>query len=204
VRLVISHAVSAVKRISVAVTLTSVIGCGGSATQPSSDGQVQVAGSVRDFLTNVAIGGARVSIGNATATADPNGVYSLTVPAGEHQVSIDGESIGPASMKDRTYRGDFYVHLNGCIARYGTVVDTRTRRPVANASVSVAGLFPVPTVATDRAGWFRLTLGCSGVTCIGSNTTYVLITHPDYVNRFSGEGRSLCLVQRADYELEPR
>ena len=199
----ISHAVPAVKRISIAVTLTAVIGCGGSATQPSSDDQVQVAGSVRDFQTNAAIGGALVTIGNASATTDPNGVYSLTVPAGEHQVSIDGESIGPASMKDRTYRGDFYVHMNGCVARYGTVVDKQTLRPVANASVSVSGSVPA-TVATDRAGWFRLSLGCPGVTCIGSNTTYVLITHPDYVNRFSGEGRSLCLVKRTDYELEPR
>jgi hypothetical protein len=102
----------------IAIVLTGAIGCGGSATQPSSDGQVQVAGSVRDLQTNAAIGGALVTIGNATATTDPNGVYSVTVPVGQHQVSIDGESIGPVNMKDRTYRGDFYVHVNGCIARY--------------------------------------------------------------------------------------
>src|ERR1700704_2342384 len=49
-----------------------------------------------------------------------NGTYSLTVPAGDQHISVDGESVADVAMKDRTYRGDFYVQLTGCVARYGT------------------------------------------------------------------------------------
>src|SRR6266849_6140060 len=130
-----SSLVSTFRRTLVAAILaSSPIGCSGSLTQPptqpSWDGQVRVAGSVLDFRTNAAIGGARVTIGDATVATDDSGVYSLTVPAGNNNVSIDGESIGVVNMKDRTYRGDFYVHGTGCIARYGTVVDSETRQPV--------------------------------------------------------------------------
>lgn len=176
-----------------------VIGCGGSPTQPG-DGQVQVAGSVRDFRTNAVVGGAHVTIGNATATTDASGVYSLTVQAGEQRVSVDGESIAVVNLKDRTYRGDFFVHLTGCIARYGTVVDSWTRRPVPGATVSVGGV----SVATDRAGWFRLSLGCPGVPCVGFNTTFLTITHADYRNGSFVAGRGVCFVERVDYELQPR
>jgi hypothetical protein len=50
-------------------------------------------------------------------------------------------------------RGDFCVHVTGCIARYGTVVDNRTRRPVCGATVAVGGI----TAGTDPTGWFDAT-----------------------------------------------
>jgi hypothetical protein len=153
-----------------------------------------------DFRTNAAISGARVTIGDATVATDESGVYSLTVPAGGQNVSIDGESIGVVNMKDRTYCGDFYVHGTGCIARYGTVVDSETRQPVVGARVSVAGV----TVATDYAGWFRLTLGCPGTACVGFYTTFLSITHPKYVDGSFIAGRGVCFVERVDYELKPR
>jgi hypothetical protein len=188
------------RRISIAVMLAGeAIGCG-SPTQPGSNGQVQVAGTVRDFQTNAAVGGARVTFDNVTAMTDANGVYSLTVQAGQYTISIDGERIAVVNLKDRTYRGDVYVHLTGCIARYGTVVDSWTRRPVPSATVSVGGM----SVVTDRAGWFRLSLGCPGVPCIGFNTTFLTITHPDYRSGSFIAGRGVCFVERVDYELEPR
>jgi hypothetical protein len=192
VRLVIS---------SVVVMLTAAaIGCGGSSIEPSPDGQVRVAGSVLDFQSSAAVGGAHVNIGRATATTDPSGVYSLTVPVGEYQVSIDGESIGFVKMVDRTYRGDFYVHITGCVARYGTVLDRQRSRPVSGASVSLSGV----TVMTDRTGWFQLTLGCAGAACVGFGTTILSITHRDYVSGSFVAGRGVCFVQRVDYDLTPR
>jgi hypothetical protein len=193
------------------IVATGAIGCGGSPTQPSApptlpsssptppswDGQVQVVGSVWDFRTDRAIRGASVTIGTTTARTDATGAYSLTIPAGQQRVSIDGESIGFVRMKDRTYRGDFYVHVTGCVARYGTVVDSQSRQPVSGATVSVRGA----TTATDDAGWFVLSFGCPGVPCIGYNTTQVSVTHPSYVSGSFPDGRGVCFVHRVDYEL---
>ena len=72
-----------------------------------------------------------------TSTTSASGAYSLSAAAGEQAASIDGEAVGVLTLKDRTYRGDFYVRSNGCVARYGIVVDQQTQRPVAGATVSV-------------------------------------------------------------------
>jgi len=182
--------------------------CGGSPTQPW-DGQVRVAGAVRDFRTNAAIGGARVTIGDAAATTDRGGLYALSVPAGEHPFSIDGEAFSPLTMRDPTYRGDFFVHVTGCVARYGTVVDTRSRRPVSGAALSLSPVVGAP-VTTDQTGWFQVTAGCDVQRlpdlgpCVGFNTTLLFVTHPNYVTRSFPVGRGFCGVDRVDYELDPR
>jgi len=176
------------------------IACGGSPTQPSWDGQVRVVGSLRDFQTNAVIGGRRVTIGTATAVTDPGGLYSLTVPAGQHRVSVDDVPIAAVDMNDPTYRGDFYAPAVGCIARYGTVVDSLARRPVSGATVSVGGR----TAASDQTGWFHVSLGCPGVPCIGINTTFLSISHPRYKTALFPAGRGVCAVQRVDYELKRR
>jgi len=159
-----------------------------------------VTGTVRDFQSNVGIAGARIRIGSATATTDPVGVYSLAVETGQQPVSIDDESLGLVILNDRTYRGDFFGHIAGCIARYGTIVDRQTRRPVSGAAVSGGGV----TTATDQTGWFRLILGCPGTVCVGINTTFLVITHPNYVNGSFPAGRGICRVERVDYELDRR
>jgi len=40
--------------------------------------------------------------------------------------------------------------------------------------------------------------------CIGFNTTFVTVTHPDYRNGSFVAGRGVCFVERVDYALEPR
>jgi hypothetical protein len=196
-----SHLTSRIRRILLAVALlTSGIGCGGSPTEPTWDGRVQVAGTIRDFQTNAAIAGARVMIGSETANADSSGRYSLAVAPGAQRVFVDDESVALVTPANRTYRGDFFGHLSGCIARYGTIADKQTREPVAGATVSVGGV----TTATDQTGWFRVSLGCPGSACVGSNTTFLTITHPNYVNASFPAGRGICLVSRVDYELDRR
>ena len=82
------------RRATLAVSLAAgVIACGDSSTQPSWDGQVRVAGSVLDFRTHAPVGGARITIGGATAATEASGGYSLNVAAGEQRVSVDGELI---------------------------------------------------------------------------------------------------------------
>jgi hypothetical protein len=200
--LMMSSLISGFRPNSIAVILAGgVIACSASPTQPSWDGQVRVTGSIRDFPTDAAINGARVTIGNTRATTDANGTYSLAVPAGDQHISVDGESVADVAMKDRTYRGDFYVHLTGCVARYGTVIDKQTRQTVSGANLFFAGS-RVPVV-TDQTGWFRFSLGCPGTLCIGFNTSFVTITQPDYRDGLGVLGRGVCRVERADYELDP-
>jgi len=189
------------RRASIAIVLACCVsGCGGSPTEPPWDGFVRVAGTVRDFRTSAAVAGARVTIAGATGTTDAGGAYTLTVEAGEQTVSIDGATVATVNLKDRTYRGDFFVAATGCIARYGTVIDSLTRFSVAGASVSLSGT----TGTTDQTGWFRLNLGCSGELCLGFNTTFASVSHPNYVTGSFVAGRGVCGVSRVDYELTPR
>jgi hypothetical protein len=191
----------AIRRTSLAVVLvTAGSGCGGTPTEPTADGRVQVAGTIRDFQSNAALAGARVSIGSVTATTDSGGRYSLSVEAGAQRVFVDDESVALITPADRIYRGDFFGRLTGCVARYGTIIDRQTRRPVSGAAVSAGGV----TVATDQTGWFQMSLGCPGSPCVGMNTTFLTITHPNYTNASFPAGRGICLVSRVDYELDRR
>lgn len=182
------------------VLLISGIACGGSPTEPTWDGRVQVAGIIRDFQTNAAIAGARVAFGSETATTDSGGRYSLKVEPGSQRVFVDDESVALVTPTARTYRGDFFARVAGCIARYGTIVDKQTHQPVAGATVTAGGV----TTTTDQSGWFRVSLGCPGLACVGSNTTFLTITHPNYVDGSFPAGRGICFVARVDYELDRR
>jgi hypothetical protein len=125
-----------------ALLAAGVFGCSGSPTQPSWDGRVRVAGTVRDFVTSRTVSAATVLVGNGgasdvTATTDVSGAYSLTVPQGMYHVTINGESIADVTLQDPTYRGDFFIQVTGCIGRYGMILDSRTRQPVSGATVSL-------------------------------------------------------------------
>src|SRR5262245_53874246 len=124
----------------------------------------------------------------------------MSVASGSQRVVIDDETIGEIEMSAPTYRGDFYVHNAGCIARYGIVVDKATQRPVFGARISN----PYGSASTDSNGWFRVNLGCSGDTCAGFNTTFLYITHPNYADGQIMAGRGICFVSRMDIALEHR
>jgi len=169
---------------------------------------VRITGVVRDFRTNDLVPGALVTIGDVprkpvgAATTDVNGAYSVVVPAGQQLIAVDGEVVGAVILRDQTYRGDLLVHGNGCIGRYGTVVDSGTRRPVVSATASLTGV----TTTTDASGWFTLSLGCPGTICSGLDfgTTVLTVTHADYQNGSFVVGRGACRVERVDYELVRR
>jgi hypothetical protein len=189
-----------VRRIATATCVViATISCG-SPTEPSWNGQTEVVGSIRDFQSDAVIRGAHVTIGDSSTTTDATGRYSLTVPAGMPSISIDNESIGNVHMRDRTYRGDFFAKTTGCVGRYGTVSDTRTRRPIAGANISIGG----STAQTDKNGWFEMKLGCPNASCAGFNTTFGSVSHPDYATQSWVEGRGICSVTRVDYELNAR
>ena len=178
------------------------VACGGSPTEPSWDGRTQVNGIVLDSRTDAAVAQAHVAIGSAAAMTDSKGFYALSVAAGDQSVVIDDERIGTITLNSRAYRGDFYIHNAGCVARYGTVLDKNTQRPVVGATVS--SVYAQTAVATDYNGWFRLSLGCSGDACVGFNTTFLYVTHPNYLDGSFVAGRGVCFVERVDYQLQHR
>jgi hypothetical protein len=181
------------------VLLTAGTNCSRTPTEPW-DGQVRVTGSVLDFQTLGPVAGAAVVVGTAATTTNASGSYSLTVATGDLDLSLDGEWVGRVALKDRTFRGDLFAHGDGCVARYGTVVDQQTRQPVSGATVSVGSA----STRTDQAGWYRLDVGCPGTRCIGFNTTFVSVTHPSYADGMFVAGRGICSVNRTDYELAHR
>ena len=208
-----SRAVLILRRTFIAAILTTaVFGCGDSSptlpTEANGNGVVRVGGSVRDLRTNTLISGARVSLGTfdpsagsaAAATTAADGTYTLTVPPGGYLVSIDDESAGVVHLRIPAYRGDFFARTAGCIARYGTVIDKQSRRFIPGATVSLGG----GTATTDSSGWFAVILGCGGSPCIGFNTTFATISHPNYMTAEIPAGRGVCFAQRVDYELEKR
>jgi hypothetical protein len=142
-----------------ALLTAAVFGCSGSPMQPSWDGRVRVAGTVRDFATSGTVSAATVVVGNGggdiSATTDISGAYALTVPQGMYHVTINGESIADVTLRDATYRGDFFIRVTTCRGRYGVILDSRTRQPVSGATVSIGSPSQPPLATTDQTGWYQ-------------------------------------------------
>lgn len=177
---------------------------------PRAGASVTVSGSVVDFTTNAGVPGATVEFGGldgagrfvpaVTTVSDGTGRYKAAVAAGTFTiVEIDKAWIGQVQV-NQEYRGDFLVRFGTCVARYGTVADTLTLRPIAGATVTLAGT----TVATDANGWYRIDLGCPSNGLVGFNTTFVSVSHPDYPPRSFVAGRGVFGVSRMDLSLQKR
>ena len=168
---------------------------------PSSSG-VLVSGHVLDFVTNAVVPSATVVFGDVTTVTDSAGWYTLSVAApGRFEPVIDGRSVGVSRVTGSTYRGDFFVRSGTCVARYGTVADARTLRPVAGAAVSVSGTY---NGITGLDGWYRINLGCPALGVVGYNTTFIYVTHSNYVDYREVAGRGVGGVWRVDFELQRR
>ena len=100
-------------------------------------------------------------------------------------------------MTDAGYRGDLFVHLGTCVARYGIVADGLTLRPVAGARVSLLG----SSVITAIDGWYRIDFGCPTDGWVGFNTTFMNVTHPDYLDGSEITGRGVYSAERLDVWL---
>lgn len=137
---------------------------------------------------------------NETAVSDASGAYTMNVTAARYSPSVDGIAMGQAVVRGCSYRGDLLVHSGLCVARYGTVTNARTQRPVVDAAVSLGGR----TVKTASDGWYRIDLGCPAEGRYGFNTTLISVSHPDYVDYFGGVGRGVSKVYRLDLEIQPR
>ena len=186
------------------------------APSPATVGPVTVSGRVLEFSTNAGVPGAVVSFGTiengpfaavATATSNAAGSYTLSVPTIAQTpglqpwyVQVDGASIGLARLAVPVYRGDLFVRPGTCVARYGIVADGQTLRPIAGATVKLS----VGSDVTAIDGWYRIDFGCPANSLVGSNTTFMNITHPDYLDGSQVVGRGVYSVERIDVWLQRR
>jgi hypothetical protein len=192
-------------------------GCGTSPTAPT--GSVRVSGYVLAYTTNAGIPGATVifdpsegvfngatlvpSAAAIRGSTDGSGSYSVGVPAiGRHWVWVGDEFAGMTYVTGSAYRGDFLVRAGTCVARYGTVTDADTKKPVSGATVSIT--FSTATAMSGSDGWYRLDLGCPANGMFGFNTTELSVRHPGYADFSAGVGRGVVGVRRFDLELQRR
>ena len=184
------------RRIAVAAIISLATGCGGGPTGPTVD--VPVSGRVLDYATGAGVPGAAVAFGASTAVTDTNGLYSLVIPEiGHFQPAIDGRTVGFTQVTGPYYRGDFFVNTGTCVARYGTVTEVRTLRPIEGATVDLGG----KQVFTATDGWYRLDLECPISGLLGIGTTSMRVSHPKYLAVDPVVGKGLGGVSRLDVEL---
>ena len=171
---------------------------------------VPLSGRVIDFATNAGVPGVTIEFGYldlfgrfvaaAKAVSDGAGSYrAMNAPGYSALVQIDGTWRGEIQV-NYDYRGDFLVRTGTCVARYGTVADALTLRPVSGATVTLQGT----TALSGSNGWYRIDLGCPSSGVVGFNTTFLQASHPDYPSRSFIAGRGVSGVSRMDLSLQKR
>ena len=174
---------------------------------PAAPSPSVVRGTVLDFQTQTPITGAVVRIGadafagGTETVTDANGRYSVPQPAHTgmfYYFSINNSPAGRGYPAGVSYRGDWLVDNGTCVSRYGVVLNARTLRPIAGASVGSSAT----TTASD--GWYRTDWGCPSSGTIGFNTSILTASHPSYTSQQQVLGRGIQRVQRLDFLLEPR
>ena len=170
-----------------------------------------VRGTALDFQTQTPISGAIVRVstdpfaGGAETVTDSNGRYTLPQPPHTgmfYYFAINNSPAGRGYPAGANYRGDLLIDGGTCVSRYGVVIDARTLRPIAGASL---GSSPVGWSATTSGdGWYRIDGGCPSSGTIGFNTTFLTASHPSHISQQQVLGRGIQGVQRLDFLLEPR
>ena len=181
--------------------LLFTLSCGGSPSAPSDGEIVKISGVVQEFSTGTAVPGATVTFGTATAVTNASGVYQIAVPALEtHMPTVEGVRMGTSIVHGSSYRGDSLVHPGTCVARYGIVSDIGLHRPIAGATVVLDVAFS--STVTDAEGWYRIDAGCPPSGQVGTNTSAIRVSHPNYAPAGRAEGRGFTGVYRVDIQMQ--
>ena len=177
----------------------------------------RVSGIVLDFQTAKPLAGVVVGFATdfpqrpigmtETATSGADGRYSLLepppLPSGRPYVFVvDNQNVGRGYPRAANARsGDVAVDRGKCIARYGLVLDSRTFAPIVGATAR--SLTNQLRATTDQNGWYHIDWGC-GVGQLGFNTTWHVMSHPDYNSTNFASGRGISGNFREDVLLTPR
>jgi hypothetical protein len=183
----------------VAVALSS---CANNTTGPST-GAITVSGKVFDFTTRAPLAAAVVDFRTDIQTpylsviTDNSGQYVVELPhRGAYNVSVNNGPFGQMYAEGRDYRGDLLADTGTCVARFGTISDAVTGRPLGGAKVSLGS---VAISASD--GWYTLDLGCPEPV-VGGGTTLVTVELSGYEPRQQVVGRGIQRVSRLDIPLK--
>jgi Carboxypeptidase regulatory-like domain len=191
------------------IMLSLLAACGGGRelTQPTPVSP-PVQGTVRDYQTQVPIANAEIFVINRTRSdasyrtvTDGNGHFSLPEPARPtipYSLTVNAVDVGTGYFTGSGYRGDLFVDSGTCIARYGQVLDAKTMRPIAAASMTGVGL-----TTTDSDGWYRIDLGCPASGVIGFTTVALTASCAGYTSLQLIVGRGISHVSRLDFLLTP-
>lgn len=192
----------------VALALT-LAACGSDRITGPSNATVTFSGSVLDYQTNAPVAGATVTYTQdafntnalrVSATTAPDGRYTLTVPSpGRYTILLDNAIAGQGFVHGPAYRGDLYPASGNCISRYGLVINTPFRRPLAEATVQLTSV----SIVTGADGWYRIDLGCPSVVFPGG-TTLISAEHRNFERLSRVVGRGVVGIQRIDLEMTPR
>jgi hypothetical protein len=185
-------------------------------TPISSPAPGRVEGIVLDFQTAKPITGAVVGFATdfantptgmtETSVTDANGRYSLTEPPMRtsdrpYIFVVNNQSVGRGYPRSSNYRADVAVDKGLCVARYGMVLDSKTHLPIAGATAR--NLSNVVRATTGQDGWYHIDWGC-GVGYVGFNTTWHIMSHPDYNSSNFASGRGISGNYREDVLLVPK
>jgi hypothetical protein len=187
-------------------TLLACTSCGSSGpSSPAAPGDpggaLRVSGQVRDFSTGTGVADVTVTFGEASATTSADGRYSLPTPGiGTYYPTIDGQRVGTSHVTGASYRADFLVRSGTCVARYGTVSDPSTHKPVSGVMLSLGG----KVTGSGVDGWYRLDYGCPSEAWVGFNTIFLYASHPDYGETSWIVGRGIAGVARLDIEMQKK
>lgn len=189
------------KLVTVAIVLLGA--CEDTPTAPTR-GPLSIAGTVLEFTSRTPVPWAVVEFRAAagetisSVTADGGGRFSTALPdPGEYLARVNNRPAGTAIVNRQNYSADLFVDTGTCIARYGTVTDTRTALPIRDATLTLGGV----RATSNSEGWYLIDLGCPATGFIGSGTTVIQVSHPSYESLSRVVGRGVGLVTRLDISL---
>ena len=162
-----------------------------------------IAGAVVAFAENVGIGNSFIGL-SETAVSDGQGRYALPEPPVRNSPYIfvvDNAFRGMGYPRAADYRADVAVDKGSCIARYGMVLDSKTYAPVVGATAR--NLSNQVRATSGQDGWYHIDWGC-GLASIGFNTTWHVMSHPDYESRNFASGRGISGNLREDVLMTRR
>jgi hypothetical protein len=197
---------NSMRNLALPVLVALAVGCDKQPSTGPTSGGVSVSGRVLNFTSGTGVSGATVAFGDVTTVTDAVGSYTSALPAiGLYEPMVDGANISSrVRVTGSTYRGDFLVRGGTCVSRYGTIADAGTLRPIVGATVRFNGNGSPESAVSGSDGWYRIDLGCPANGLVGINTTFMVVSHPNYMDQSEPAGRGVFGVLRRDVELQRR
>ncbi|MGE3512131.1 MAG: hypothetical protein AB7N65_24980 [Vicinamibacterales bacterium] len=165
-------------------------------TDPTPTTPLVINGRVIDYVSGSGVSRVGVSFGVRQLQTDTTGRFTVEVPPGDYEMRVAGEDDAATVLVRGPWSTATYLARGGtCTARYGAVLNARTGRPIAGATISLGAA----VTTTDADGWYRADLGCT--VCNFCNLTILNVSAVGFQPFSRVFDRGLAGVQRLDIEL---